>query len=158
MKKNILKLFLLLTFTTIISQKIHSQEIDVVNRSGSLIVLPTFNNIMLAFTDENFVYNIMSKYNYSQKEDFLVARSDDYYAIKTSSNKLLFRCLPIDKVFFALALKDYQRYVSPSPEEYEGEDGVTYVFERKTNGMILSITLIINKLGGDIFVTINKDI
>ena len=104
MKKNILKLFLLLTFTAIISQKIHSQEIDVVNRSGSLIVLPTFNNIMLAFTDENFVYNIMSKYNYSQKEGFLVARSDDYYdAIKTSSNKLLFRCLPIDKVFFCFS-------------------------------------------------------
>ena len=154
MKKSISKLFLLFLFTVIISQKTHSQEIDIVNRSGSLIVLPTFNNIMLAFTDENFVYNIMYKYGYTQKGDFLVARSDDYYAIKTSSNKLLFRCLPIDKTLFALVFKDYQRYVSPSPKEYKDEDGVTYVFERKTNGMTLSIMLMINTLGGDIFVTI----
>ena len=69
MKKKYFRIILLLLFTVIISQKIHSQEIDLdfyVNEEKEKVVLPTFHNIELAFTDLNFAYNIKSKYGYTK--------------------------------------------------------------------------------------------
>ena len=126
MKKKYFRIILLLLFTVIISQKTHSQEIDFyVNEEKEKVVLPTFHNIELAFTDLNFAYNIKSKYGYTEAKDkglFEKKTNNSYYAIKTSSEQLAFHCLPIDK--------------------------------KKTNGVTLSVILMVNVFGSGIFATI----
>ena len=158
MKKKYFRIILLLLFTVIISQKTHSQEIDFyVNEEKEKVVLPTFHNIELAFTDLNFAYNIKSKYGYTEAKDkglFEKKTNNSYYAIKTSSEQLAFHCLPIDKNFVVFALDDYLKNISPSPKVEEDEDGISYIFTEKTNGVTLSVILMVNVFGSGIFATI----
>ena len=150
MKKKYFRIILLLLFTVIISQKTHSQEIDFyVNEKKEKVVLPTFHNIELAFTD--------LKYGYTEAKDkglFEKKTNNSYYAIKTSSEQLAFHCLPIDKNFLVFALDDYLKNISPSPKVEEDEDGITYIFTKKTNGVTLSVILMVNVFGSGIFATI----
>ena len=158
MKKKYFRIILLLLFTVIISQKIHSQEIDLdfyVNEEKEKVVLPTFHNIELAFNDLNFAYNIKSKYGYTKAKGLFEKKTNNsYYAIKTSSEQLAFHCLPIDEIFVLFALDDYLKNISPSPTVEKDKDGITYIFTKKTNGVTLSVILKANVFGSSIFATI----
>ena len=156
MNKKYFRIILLLLFTVIISQKTHSQEIDFyVNEEKEKVVLPTFHNIELAFTDLNFAYNIKSKYGYTKAKGLFEKKTNNsYYAIKTSSEQLAFHCLPIDEIFVLFALDDYLKNISPSPKVEEDEDGISYIFIKKTNGVTLSVILMVNVFGSGIFATI----
>ena len=157
MNKKYLKDILLLIFTAIISQNLYSQGIDIVDKVDGTVVLPTYHNIKLALTDFNFANNIKAKYGYTEDNGFLVAKTDrSYYGIMISPGKVRFRCSP-DKNFFSLAIKDYLQYISSSPKVYEDEEVLSYIFEKRSNGITLSIIIMIIPLGGDIIVTIRED-
>jgi len=101
--------------------------------------------------------NIKAKYGYTEDNGFLVAKTDrSYYGIMISPGKVRFRCSP-DKNFFSLAIKDYLQYISSSPKVYEDEEVLSYIFEKRSNGITLSIIIMIIPLGGDIIVTIRED-
>ena len=110
----ILKVFLF-AFMIITSQEVQAQddEIEVERRYKGVVVLPTIDNILLAFDRDTFLYNIKTKYGYTNDQgNMWVARTGvgtPIYGVEISENQEEITFIwTLDNSFYDIAFESYR--------------------------------------------------
>ena len=149
---------LLLIFVLTISQKVHAQddEIEVELRYKGVVVLPTIDNILLAFDRDTFLYNIKTKYGYTNDQgNMWVARTGvgtPIYGVEISENQEEITFIwTLDNSFYDIAFESFKRVSAP----YRDIRGYTRYHRKFKEDLYIDVFLSKKGLSGSLLVQMN---
>lgn len=149
---------LLLIFVLTISEKVHAQddEIEVGRRYKGVVVLPTIDNILLAFDRDTFLYNIKTKYRYTNDEgNMWVARTGvgtPIYGVEISENQEEITFIwTLDNSFYDIAFESFKRVSAP----YTDSRGYTRYHRKFKEDLYIDVFLSKKGLSGSLIVQMN---
>lgn len=149
---------LLLIFVLTISQKVHAQddEIEVERRYKGVVVLPTIDNILLAFDRDTFLYNIKTKYGYTNDQgNMWVARTGvgtPIYGVEISENQEEITFIwTLDNSFYDIAFESFKRVSAP----YRDIRGYTRYHRKFKEDLYIDVFLSKKGLSGSLLVQMN---
>ena len=153
----ILKVFLF-AFMIITSQEVQAQddEIEVDRRYKGIVVLPTIDNILLAFDRNTFLYNIKTKYGYTNDEgNMWVARTGvgtPIYGVEISENQEEITFIwTLDNSFYDIAFESFKRVSAP----YRDIRGYTRYHRKFKEDLYIDVFLSKKGLSGSLLVQMN---
>lgn len=149
---------LLLIFVLTISQKVHAQddEIEVERRYKGVVVLPTIDNILLAFDRDTFLHNIKTKYGYTNDQgNMWVARTGvgtPIYGVEISENQEEITFIwTLDNSFYDIAFESFKRVSAP----YRDIRGYTRYHRKFKEDLYIDVFLSKKGLSGSLLVQMN---
>ena len=149
---------LLFIIVIVISQNIHAQdsEIEVERRYEGVVVLPTLNNVLLAFNKDTFIYNIKTKYGYTNDEENMwfagTGVGTPIYAVGVSKNQEEVTFIwTLDESFYSIAFESFKKVSAP----YVDSRGYIYYHRKFREDLYLDVFLRKRGASGSLVVQMN---